>query len=89
MIPIKFPQCNARYGPPADLEESQCFTIHAYQGEVTKGSVDGSRQVVVAWQPTEEELERLIHGASVYISMLGGLAPHFLCTSFEEAVNVA
>lgn len=85
MTPIKFPECNKVYGPPPDLEESQCFSIPAYEGEVIGGSVDGVKQVIVAWLPTDEDVDRIVAGEPIFLSMMGGLAPHFLTTSFEEA----
>lgn len=89
MNPIEFPQANVRYGPPPDLEESQCMTIPAYKGTVEGGSVDGCEQVVVAWKPTEHDVERIKNGELIFISMIGSLAPHFLTTSFEEATHPA
>ena len=89
MTPIKFKEANTRFGPPADLAESQCMTIPAFVGKVHGGSVDGSSIVVVAWQPTAEELGQLAAGKPIYISMIGGLAPHFLTTDFEQAIKPA
>jgi len=86
MTPVLFPQCNAAFGPPSDLDESQCATIPAYVGEVKRGSVEGSKIVVVAWLPTPEELAIIKAGGPIFLSMMGGLAPHFVTTSFEEAI---
>lgn len=89
MTPVKFPEANSRFGPPPNLTEEQCGTIHAYQGRVARGSVEGSLLVVVAWKPSEAELAALNAGAPIFLSCIGGLPPHFLCTSFAEAVNPA
>lgn len=89
MTPTNFPEANTTYGPPPDLEESQCMSIRAYKGTVVGGSVDGSDQVVVAWLPTDEDVDRIVAGEPIFISMLGGLAPHFLTTTFEEAIRPA
>lgn len=88
MNPVNFPEATVPFGPPADLDESQCGVINAFVGRVEGGNVDGARQVVVAWKPTAEELAELNAGGAVYLSMLGGLLPHFLCTSFDVARRV-
>lgn len=89
MTPTTFNEANAVYGPPADLDESQCQSIPAYQGTVLGGSVDGCKVVVVAWKPCEGDLERIMLGYPIFISMMGGLAPHFLTTDFQQATNPA
>lgn len=89
MSPIDFPQANARLGPPAELEESQCHTITAYVCDAIGGSCDGTRMVVVAWKPSEEERMKLADGAPIFLTCLGGLLPHFLTTSFDQATNPA
>ena len=89
MTPIKFPQANVAFGPPPDLKESQCRTIHGFIGEVSQGSVEGSALVVTAWQPTPEELAELNAGGAVFLSFLGGLPPHLATTSFQAATTIA
>jgi len=85
MNPANFPEANCAFGAPSDLDESQVLTIPAYKGVIRGGNLDGSEFVVVAWVPTPAELAQLIAGGAVYLSMLGGLAPHFLTTSVKEA----
>lgn len=87
MTPVHFPESNARFGPPSDLAESQCMTIHAYHGKISGGSVDGATVVVTAWKPSPEEIEKISKGSPIFISCLGGLPPHFLTTDFDTAVH--
>lgn len=89
MTPVKFEHANTEYGPPINLEESQCRTIPAYQGEIVGGSCDGLKQVVVAYQLTNEEIYLLANGGLFYISMIGGLAPHYPSLSFYDATHPA
>lgn len=84
MIPTHFPECNRSFGPPSDLQESQCATIKAFGG-----SCDGVPMTIVAWKPTPQELEAINGGALVYLTCIGGLPPHFLTTSFEQAKRPA
>jgi len=88
MTPINFPEANAPFGAPPDMDASQVKTIPAFAGVVEGGSCDGCEQVIVAWMPSDGERLAIATGAPVYISMLGGLLPHFVCTSFEEARQV-
>ena len=90
MQPAKFPEAAVKFTPPNDLEESQCRTIPAYRGRVEGGSCDGYETVVVAYDLSPEEIEILRqNGGRIFLSMLGGLAPHFLSFSFHEATHPA
>lgn len=89
MIPVTFPEANIRYGPPPDLAESQCMTIHAYRGQVAGGSVDGSLIVVTAWKPSPDEIEAMKQGRPIFLSFIGGLPPHFVALDFHSATHPA
>lgn len=89
MTPIHFPEANTRFGPPAGYDESQVATIHVHQRIIEGGSCDGWNQVIAAWQPSPEDLERINAGGPIFISMVGGLAPHFLSTDFESCKNIS
>jgi hypothetical protein len=83
MTAIDFPQSNTVYKAPPDMDASQVFDIPAHVGDIKGGNIDGSLVVTVAWQPSEEDLAALNAGAPVFVSMIGGLAPHMLHTSIE------
>ena len=89
MKPLDFNQVNAVFGPPAEIEETQVHRIPAYVGTVERGSCEGARLVVVAWLPNEAERELIAQGMPVFVSMLGGLAPHFLSVDFNQAISPA
>lgn len=89
MISIPFTEANAKYGPPTDLTDEQVMTIHAYHGTVSQGSVEGSRIVVTAWMPSAAELQAIIKGSPIYLTVLGGLPPHFLSVNFNQATHPA
>lgn len=86
---VKFQEANVVFRPPGDLTEGQCRSVDAWKGEVNGGSCDGLLLVVVAWKPTEKDVQRLVAGGCVYLSCVGGLPPHFLVTSFEETQRIA
>jgi hypothetical protein len=88
MSPAEFPQANTKFGPPPDLDGANVGSIRAFKGTINSGSLEGYPVVVVAWKPSEADMERLTNGGLVYLQMVGGgLAPHLLSTTFEEAVN--
>lgn len=89
MHPAEFPESNTVFGPPADLDESQCSRLHAYVGQVRGGCVDGKEIVVVAWQPSPQEILQIAAGQPIFLSFIGGLPPHFPAMSFHEATHPA
>jgi hypothetical protein len=89
MIPVKFPEANIKFSPPEGLAESQVMTIHGYVGDVVGGSVDGFKVCVVAWMPTPQEMEQILNGQPIFISMMNGMVPHFLTTEFKWAIRPA
>ncbi len=88
MEPTDFPQANRRFGPPAGMDESQVQSVPAFAAEAVGGNLDGAAFVVVAWRPSAEDLAALNAGAPVFLSMMGGLAPHYVGVSFEEVAAV-
>jgi len=88
MSPTTFPQANCRYGAPAGMDETQVSAIAAYRGTIQGGNLDGIDFATVAWLPSPTDLERLKNGEAIYLTMLGGLSPHCLTTSFDEAVRL-
>ena len=89
MRPADFPEANCTFGPPPDLDPSQVVPIRAWMGETRGGSVDGSKMIVTAWQPSAEEIAAINAGAPIFLSVLGGLPPHFLAVTFADASNPA
>jgi len=85
MEPSTFPQANVTFKTPADLDESQVRSIKGYSTKIVGGPLDGSSINVVAWLPSSTELETLNQGLPLFITMLGGLAPHYPSVSFEAA----
>lgn len=69
---------------PPDLPGS-CEDVRGFMGNVQGGIFDGTSQVVVAWQPTEEDIKKINTGQPIYLSVMGNLPPHYVCMSFEEA----
>jgi hypothetical protein len=63
------------------------MTVTAFIGKVAGGSVDGAQLIVTAWKPSAVELDDLKNGRPIFLSVIGGLPPHFLTTDFERAIN--
>lgn len=87
MLPTTFPQSNAVFTAPADLDKTQCADIHACKGKVVGGTLDGANFVITAWKPDARELGLLNAGQPVFLTCIGGLPPHHLSVTFEEASN--
>ena len=77
MKPTDFPESNILFGPPAGMDETQVHTTPAFCGKVHGGNLDGSS--------VAEEIEQIKAGAPIFLTVLGGLPPHFLSLSFKEA----
>lgn len=89
MIPVDFKEANHQFGPPPSLHEVQCGTLRAHVGKIQGGTCDGATIVVTAWKPHPHELEMLKAGNPVYLSVIGGLPPHFVTACFHDATHPA
>jgi hypothetical protein len=90
MTPVSFPESNCKFGPPVDLTEGQCRTIPAFSGTAQNGSVDGYPVVIVAWKLDYNDIALLMKNDGViFLSMCGGLAPHYLSHNFHDATHPA
>jgi hypothetical protein len=85
MTPVKPPITNCVFTAPEDLDASQVNSIHAYRESIPTGNLEGATFIVVAWQPSPDEIKALQEGGSIFLSCLGSLPPHFLTTKFSEA----
>jgi hypothetical protein len=84
MIPTNFPQANSKLDAPEDEAENHYPTAPAYVGAVKGGPLDGADLVIVAWQPSDEEREKIASGSPVFYVGIGGSFPHYLATEFPE-----
>ena len=66
------------------------MVVRAYAGKYEGGSVDGAAVIVVAWQPSLEDMDVLNKGGLIYLSVMGSsLPPHYLSTDFHSATHPA
>lgn len=86
MSPISFPEANCTMTSPNGFAESQVVPMPAFRGELFGDKLDGCPVVIVAWQPCEEDLDRLAAGSPIFLCCLGGLPPHLLTTEFKRAL---
>lgn len=87
MTPTNFPEGTKPLHRPPSMSADQCGDLQVYAGEIEAGSCKGMKVVVAAWQPTEEEKMHIAAGKPVFVSMIGGMVPHFLTTTFSSATN--
>lgn len=78
MIPAKIPGHTNVLGAPAGWDEAKDGPCGALYVRVTRSTEDGSLRFTSAWEPTPEELIRLLRGAKVYLDVVGGQPPVWL-----------
>lgn len=87
MIPIAIPEANCIFTPPVGIDEKQVSSVAGYVGVAQGGSMDGSKIIVIGWQPTPEEIQRIVNGHCIYLTLCGAVPPHYLSTDFQTATH--
>ena len=89
MMPLEFKGTNVTFQLPADLsgQKTKARAIRGRILQLNKGPLDGLAVAVVAYKPSPLDISRILAGQPIYISFLGGVAPHYLSTALEEALN--
>lgn len=80
MSPSNFPESNIVFKRPPDMDASQCFDIHGWQGEIDSGSLEGMPCTMVAYELDKEDLERLNNGGKIYMLLFGRMMMHTIAT---------
>ncbi len=63
------------------MDESECLPIQAYVGQDEKGNP----YINTVWQPNKEDIEAILAGRPIIVSVCGnGLPPMLLFTADEE-----
>lgn len=87
MTPATFKQANGILRPPEDLTDDQCESISSFTGQIQGGNLDGAPTFSVAWKPSLEELEAIALGEPVFLTVIGGMPPHFLTVGFPHGIR--
>lgn len=82
MSPTAFPEANTHFKHPEGYTPEQVASIPAFFGNIQGGSMDGAEVVIVAWQPSQQDLLHLLQGKPIYVGFLGGFPAHFACSEF-------
>lgn len=69
MTAIDFPQSNKTYVSPEGMED-RCHELHVWQG-----TLQGDPVIVSCWQPTEDEIARILVGEPVFLLVVGQGTP--------------
>lgn len=89
VMPLEFKGTNVTFQLPSDLSNSKTKArpIRGKIIQMNKGPLDGLAVAVVAYKPSPLDVSRILAGEPIYISFLGGVAPHYLSTALEEAIS--
>lgn len=69
MTPVQIANANAHFGAPQDWDvttKGECLTL-----PVRVGEIDGSKVYQSAWRPSREELDQLIAGQAIVLTLWG------------------
>jgi len=88
MIPINFPKSNINFTPPTG-EEGNCEAMRGQRGHITGGAYDGHPVVVVAWQPSPEDVVAIQKGAPIFVTLFQPTLPvHVVSTDYLEELKI-
>lgn len=81
MLSIDFEGTNRTFGPPANMTDEECMTVHAKVFQGDKGLVTR-----LAFQPSKEDIEAFVAGRPVIVDLYaaGGLCPIGIFTLDNE-----
>jgi hypothetical protein len=81
MRPIDFPKANWYFNKPTTMDDAECLPISAYAGQNDKGMP----YINTVWQPNKEDIEAIVAGRTVVVSVIGyELPPMSLFTCDEN-----
>jgi hypothetical protein len=89
MMPLEISEANMTLLLPNDLlgHKTKARCVRARIISVTDGPLDGLSIVIIAYKPSPLDISRILSGEPIYLSFMAGVAPHFLSTALEEALN--
>lgn len=80
---VDFPGSNFELVKPEDMTDEQCNSLPAYRGT----DEQGFNFIMVAFKPSEKELEALNNGQLVYLKVIGTLFPPVAIFTVDENNN--
>ena len=73
MKPIEFEGANKAYISPKNWDDEahgKCGDLYTFEGET-----NGLNVILSAWQPTEEDIARIVAGSPIYLQVVGTVMP--------------
>jgi hypothetical protein len=81
MQPTDFPESDAELQKPDDMSDDECGRLPVAVGTRHEGKYPC---IVSAFKPTDEEIDTLVNGGTIYLHVLGtGMPPVRLSTEIE------
>lgn len=76
MRPIDFPESNV-----TAMDDADCLPISLYVGECASGH----RYINTVWQPSREDIEAIVAGRPIVVSVSGEYLPSLCLFTYNEA----
>jgi hypothetical protein len=77
MLPTSFPEQNFAFNRPTDMTDEECSSLPVWRGE----DANGLPVIISKWMPSEEDIEAINRGESIYLQIVGnGMPPVCLFT---------
>lgn len=84
MRAIDFPESNHTFDKPVSMDDSECLPLHVYVGK----DESGRSYINSVWQPNKEDIEAIIAGRPVVLSICGASMPPVMLFTYDEEGNI-
>lgn len=80
MRAIDFPESNMTFNKPTTMDDAECLPLHVYVGKDAKGMP----YINSVWQPNKEDIEAIVAGRPIILSVCGGSIPPMMMFTCDE-----
>lgn len=71
MRAIDFPESNHTFNKPISMDDSECLPLHVFVGR----DKDGNPFINSVWMPNKEDVEAIVAGRPIILTVLGMAQP--------------
>ena len=84
MRAIHFPEANTEFHKPESMTDEECGSLSAYVGIDQRGFT----HINTVWVPNKEDLEAILAGRPIVLSIIGDAMPPVSLFTYDEAGNI-